>query len=636
MKVARASGVLLHPTSLPGPFGIGDFGPEARRFVDFLAAAGQSFWQIMPLGPPGYGGSPYASTSAFAGNVNLVSPEGAGRRRPPRRVRSPRRARLPGRSGGPGEGHRVQAGRARARVPSLRGPRARRPGARARRRARARPRVGVARRLRPVRRPQGRPRRRRLVHVGARARPARARGPRRRRGATSPTASRRTGSSSTPSSGSGSISGATPTSGASASSATCPSSSPTTRPTCGRTRASGSSTRRSPRASSPGCRPTPSAPPASSGAARSTTGTISARTASRGGSTGCARRCGSWTWCALDHFRGFAACWEVPAEDDTAEPGLVGAGAGPRALRGDRRGPRRQRPADPRRGPGPDHATMSTPSATSSASPACASCSSRGTAIATTTTCPTSIARDVVAYTGTHDNDTVVGWFAHRSGPEASAAERRERDSCLRYLGSDGAQINWDFIRAVQMSVAALAIVPLQDLLGLGSDARMNTPGRAEGNWAWRYRQRRAHRGARPAPPRDDRDLRPHALSGRPLGPAAVTPTARRATSATRRSLARWSSAVSAVALHRRGEAALRAQGEALERARGARPRRCAARSSSTDSRRGGLRRHQAQHHGAVVGHGARAARSRPSARRRTRAGSGRSGSAANTRAMGS
>src|SRR5262245_17106653 len=75
VKPERSSGILLHPTSLPGRFGIGDFGGEAYRFVDFLAAAGQSLWQIMPLGPPGYGDSPYASTSAFAGNVNLVSPE---------------------------------------------------------------------------------------------------------------------------------------------------------------------------------------------------------------------------------------------------------------------------------------------------------------------------------------------------------------------------------------------------------------------------------------------------------------------------------------------------------------------------------------------------------------------------------
>jgi len=75
VRFERSSGVLLHPTCLPGPFGIGDFGGEARRFVDFIAAAGQTFWQIMPLGPPGSGDSPYASTSAFAGNVNLISPE---------------------------------------------------------------------------------------------------------------------------------------------------------------------------------------------------------------------------------------------------------------------------------------------------------------------------------------------------------------------------------------------------------------------------------------------------------------------------------------------------------------------------------------------------------------------------------
>ena len=75
MRFPRSSGVLLHPTSLPGRFGVGDLGPEAYRFVDFLAEAGQSFWQVMPLGPSGLGDSPYASTSAFAGNVNVVSPE---------------------------------------------------------------------------------------------------------------------------------------------------------------------------------------------------------------------------------------------------------------------------------------------------------------------------------------------------------------------------------------------------------------------------------------------------------------------------------------------------------------------------------------------------------------------------------
>jgi 4-alpha-glucanotransferase len=74
-KLIRSSGVLLHPTSLPGPFGIGDLGPTSYRWVETLAAAKQVWWQILPLGPTGYGDSPYQSFSAFAGNVNLLSPE---------------------------------------------------------------------------------------------------------------------------------------------------------------------------------------------------------------------------------------------------------------------------------------------------------------------------------------------------------------------------------------------------------------------------------------------------------------------------------------------------------------------------------------------------------------------------------
>src|SRR5215208_2224986 len=71
----RASGVLLHPTSLPGPFGSGDLGPEAHKFVDFLAAARQRWWQMLPVVPTGYGDSPYQGLGAFAGNPLLVSPE---------------------------------------------------------------------------------------------------------------------------------------------------------------------------------------------------------------------------------------------------------------------------------------------------------------------------------------------------------------------------------------------------------------------------------------------------------------------------------------------------------------------------------------------------------------------------------
>jgi 4-alpha-glucanotransferase len=73
MPSSRASGVLLHPTSLPGPHGIGDLGRPALEFIDFLAASGQRLWQILPLGPTGYGNSPYQCLSAFAGNPLLIS-----------------------------------------------------------------------------------------------------------------------------------------------------------------------------------------------------------------------------------------------------------------------------------------------------------------------------------------------------------------------------------------------------------------------------------------------------------------------------------------------------------------------------------------------------------------------------------
>src|SRR5690554_4242928 len=75
MELLKGSGVLLHPTSLPGKYGIGDLGPEAYKFLDFLANSRQKYWQILPFNPPGYGESPYQAFSAFAGNPLLISPE---------------------------------------------------------------------------------------------------------------------------------------------------------------------------------------------------------------------------------------------------------------------------------------------------------------------------------------------------------------------------------------------------------------------------------------------------------------------------------------------------------------------------------------------------------------------------------
>ncbi len=75
MTFNRSSGILLHPTSLPGPYGIGDIGPQAYRFLDWLASTGCKLWQVLPLGPTGFGDSPYQCFSAFAGNPYMISPD---------------------------------------------------------------------------------------------------------------------------------------------------------------------------------------------------------------------------------------------------------------------------------------------------------------------------------------------------------------------------------------------------------------------------------------------------------------------------------------------------------------------------------------------------------------------------------
>jgi 4-alpha-glucanotransferase len=86
--------------------------------------------------------------------------------------------------------------------------------------------------------------------------------------------------------------------------------------------------------------------------------------------------------------------------------------------------------------------------------------------------------RNCAVYTGTHDNDTTVGWLA--------TVHPSERERVLRYLGSEGREAHWDLMRSALCSVANLAIFPLQDVLGLGADARMNVPGTVDENWVWR------------------------------------------------------------------------------------------------------------------------------------------------------
>ena len=89
--------------------------------------------------------------------------------------------------------------------------------------------------------------------------------------------------------------------------------------------------------------------------------------------------------------------------------------------------------------------------------------------------------KNSVVYTGTHDNETTLGWY--RNASEA------ERDHVRRYLAVSGDNIVWDLIRLAHASVADMAVIPMQDLLALGNEARMNFPGKTGGWWRWRYTQ---------------------------------------------------------------------------------------------------------------------------------------------------
>jgi 4-alpha-glucanotransferase len=102
---------------------------------------------------------------------------------------------------------------------------------------------------------------------------------------------------------------------------------------------------------------------------------------------------------------------------------------------------------------------------------------------------PHNYERNLVAYTGGHDNDTTVGWWTSGIGDSTRTEEQlhRERAFAGRYLDLRGEAIHWAMIRALMASVADTVLIPMQDVLGLGSQARMNRPGRMDGNWRWRY-----------------------------------------------------------------------------------------------------------------------------------------------------
>ena len=190
----------------------------------------------------------------------------------------------------------------------------------------------------------------------------------------------------------------------------------------------------------------------------------------------------------IDHFRGFAAYWEIPAAAATAEHGRWVPGPGRRLFDA----------AATALGPQsiiaedlgvitPDVETLRDELGFPGMRILQFAFGDDGPE----TERPEAYPPNSVVYTGTHDNDTTVGWYHSEPGRDStrSAAEiDAERHRVRTYLSCDGRDIHWDMIALAMRSPANTAVVPLQDVLGLGSEARMNVPGRPWGNWRWRFR----------------------------------------------------------------------------------------------------------------------------------------------------
>jgi 4-alpha-glucanotransferase len=191
----------------------------------------------------------------------------------------------------------------------------------------------------------------------------------------------------------------------------------------------------------------------------------------------------------LDHFRGFEAYWEIPASEPTAVHGRWVKGPGAALFR----------VAKAKLGELPfvaENLGVITPEVEAireeSGFPGMAILQfAFGTDPQAPTFRPHNYPRELVAYTGTHDCDTTVGWWSSEGrGESTRSAEdiRREREFAMRYLNTRGQEIHWTFIRTLEASVADTVLIPLQDVLGLGTEARMNQPATLGGNWRWRFR----------------------------------------------------------------------------------------------------------------------------------------------------
>ena len=484
MRFLRSSGILLHPTSLPGRFGIGDLGPRARAFVDFLADAGQTLWQVLPLGPTGFGDSPYQCFSAFAGNPLLISPEYLVERGwlPPVAIEEPPvfpdceidfSHVIPWKTGVLTAAATEFFSRATARdrdrfdefcdatpwlddfalfmaskqhhsgavwthwEPSLR---RREPAALEQWREKLAQPIAIQKFIQFVFFQQWQE-----LRDHAQSRAVR-------------------------------IMGDLPIYVAHDSADVW------VNPQYFELDETGKSTF------------VAGVPP----------DYFSATGQLWGNPIYCwesmARDGYSW-WIErfrgalalvdmirLDHFRGFEAYWEVPASEPTAVNGrwIKGPGAalfqaaknalGDLPLVAENLGlitAEVETIRDQFAFPG--MAVLQFAFGTDAQSP---------------TFRPHNYVRNVVAYTGTHDCDTTVGWWTSSGRGESTRSEadiRAERDFAKAYLNTDGKDIHWVFIRALLSSVADTVLIPLQDVLGLGSETRINQPATLGGNWRWRY-----------------------------------------------------------------------------------------------------------------------------------------------------
>jgi 4-alpha-glucanotransferase len=484
MNFPRASGILLHPTSLPGPFGIGDLGGEAYRFADFLAATGQSLWQILPLGPTGYGDSPYACYSAFAGNTLLTSPEqllaeGLLAKNDLSEIPSLRPDRVDFE-----RAHQLKEillGKAYEHYQSTTDTELRSAFATfaeqnaswlddyALFRALKSAHGGIAwhdwERALALREPAALARARADLSEEIDAQKffqflffkqwfalkayCNERGI--------------------------SLIGDIPIFVAQDSADVW------TNPEQFKLDQNGIPT------------VVAGVPPDYFSASGQFWGNPLYnwdRMIADGFKWWIERVRASLQTVdivRIDHFRGFAACWEIPGGDKTAERGRWIEAPGRELFTAIRNAlgelpiiaedlgvitPEVKKLRDDFGFPGMRILQFASSSDTKNID------------------LPHNYHQNVVVYTGTHDNDTTVGWFNSVAGEGSTRDARqieRERKFCLKYLNSDGQEIHWDFVRAALASVANTAIAPLQDLLGLGTKARMNLPNSTSGNWSWRF-----------------------------------------------------------------------------------------------------------------------------------------------------